>query len=227
MTLQRPIKHSRCNIVLCGCVSVGARAIPVLFPACFRPPFYFFLILHPRSSRSEAGGLLAGRPASRCWFVKPEKAQPDSCKPLGSLATVSSWKGLCFISLFPSTLRLFVTPAWALRRGKTKTEWVDRRLWSICWTPAVVHTWQNRWLIRTNYALKAQKRDRSQIPRSSQAACDLMSGAITISAALITRARRSPFQIWEARHWLGAIPHSVANRFIICWVSNFLLVSHN
>lgn len=47
MTLPRPIKHLRCNIVVCGCVLVEARAIPVLFPRVL--PGAFFIFSHPPS----------------------------------------------------------------------------------------------------------------------------------------------------------------------------------
>lgn len=61
MTLQRPIKHLLCNIAvcLCACVCVGSGAgYSVLFPACFRAPFYFF-------SSSIRG--LQGRKPAGCW----------------------------------------------------------------------------------------------------------------------------------------------------------------
>lgn len=231
MTLQRPIKHLLCNIAVCVCVCVGSGAgYSVLFPSCFRAPFYFF-------SSSIRG--LQGRKPAGCWRAdQPTDAdllnlRRHSQTPVSRPALWQPFPLGKAIAFFPSAPQpalpplLFVASAWALRRGKTKTERADRRLWSICRTPAVVHTWQNRWLIRANYALKARERDRSQIPRSCGAACGLMSGAITISAPLITRAQRSPFWISMARSWLGAVSHGGANRFIIFRVANFHFVRHN
>lgn len=103
-------------------------------------------------------GFLAGRPANRCWFVKPEKAQRDSWMQPRSLA------------YFPPQAHFVLV--WALCRTEWREiKWPNLCLRSNCWgeagaTGPCSHS-TNHWLIRANYntsTLKRCTRDRSQIP---------------------------------------------------------------